>query len=441
MKRHTLLLAAIALSAPVVARADEKAADGRSGQVDYAFKRGDTLFNLWRVYLFGPTAAAQVAQINHIKDARRIPIGMVLHIPRAVLRDELSTAKVETYSGPVTISIGNQTSPARVGDTFGEGAVIDTGRNAFVALRLADGSAVALPSQSSLRINWLRKVKLNGALEREIGLDAGRLRTKVIPMTNPGSSFRVVTPIAVSAVRGTEFRVAYEPTGAFSATQVDEGKVKFADNSGKAELELLPGFGAANADGHPTGVVKLLTPPKLDLPDKVQSEEELHFAIKPLADAMRYHVQIAKDAGFLEEIAEASGPETNFILPTQPADSYFVRASAYDRYGLEGAAETYTFERRRNLVKGAVDAAPPGVRRLRFRWDGTVDGTPQYRFQLVRTGAGEAPVVDEVGLSANVLSVSSLPPGDYSWRVCSLLIVKGKAIATWSPAQSIHVGK
>ena len=440
MKRYRLFLATIALLGPANARADTTPAV-TPAPVAYVVKRGETLFQLWRGYFAGPTAVQQIARLNHITNMRQISTGKVLYIPRALLRDELSIGKVETFSGPVTLHIGTQTSAAKVGDTFAEGAEIETGRNAFVALRLADGSVLALPSQSSLRITRLRKVKLNGALEREITLGAGRVRTKVTPMTNPDSNFRVVTPIAVSAVRGTEFRVDYESTGAFSATQVDEGKVKFADHTDTGGLELPPGFGAANAAGHPTGVIKLLAPPKLDQPDKVQSEAELHFAIKPFAEATRYHLQIAKDAGFLEEITEVSGAEPNFTLPSLPGDSYFVRVSAYDRFGLEGSPETYTFERRRNLVKGAVDASPPGVRRLRFRWDGAVDGTPQYRFQLAKTGAADAPLVDEAGLSANVLSVSNLPPGDYSWRVCSMLIVKGKVVATWTPAQSIHVGK
>jgi hypothetical protein len=160
-------------------------------------------------------------------------------------------------------------------------------------------------------------------------------------------------------------------------------------------------------------------------------------------------VQIAKDAGFVEVIDEvigggiggAIGGAPVFTLNSIPADSYFVRVSAYDKLGLEGTAGTYTFERRRNLVKGSAEASPPGVRRLRFRWDGTADGKPQYRFQMVRSGAPDVPVVDETGLSSNVLSVSNLPAGNYSWRVCSMLLVKGKLVATWTAPQSIHVGK
>jgi hypothetical protein len=151
-------------------------------------------------------------------------------------------------------------------------------------------------------------------------------------------------------------------------------------------------------------------------------------------------VQIAKDAGFLEALSETQGAGPDFTLPSLPGDTYFVRVSAYDRFGLEGSAQTYAFERRRNQISGTVDTVP-SERRFRFRWDGVADGTPQFRLQLVRIGSPDVPVVDEAGLSAHMLSVSNLPAGDYSWRVSSTLIVKGQLLVSWTPAQTLHVGK
>lgn len=409
--------------------------------VSYRVQPRDTLSDLARAYFIGPAAAERVRRLNRIADARRMPVGRVLRIPRALLRDEPIPAMVESFSGPVTLRLGPDAHAARTGERIGEGASIETGRNAFLTLRLADGTALAVPSQSTVRIVRLRKVMLTGALEREIAVGAGRLRAKVTPMTDPNSSFRVTTPIAVSAVRGTDFRVAFEDATHFSATQVDDGAVAFAAASASEVAILPPGFGAAEAGGRATGVVKLLPPPKLLDPDKVQSDEALRFVLAPLAGAVRYHVQVAKDAGFLETISETVDATPELSLASIPSDSYFVRVSAYDGVGLEGTAETYSFERRRNSVSGSADPAPPGERRLRFRWDSVTDGSPRYRFQLVRKGTPDTPVLDEPGLSDTMLSISNLPAGDYSWRVCSLLIVKGRVVATWSVPQSLHVAR
>jgi hypothetical protein len=427
----------LVLSEPVTAKSSEAAGQ----EVLYIVTQGDTLFALQRSYFTSYAALRQVQRLNGIADPRRIPAGKVLRIPRALLRDETSQARVEAFSGQVILRTGTQSRLASVGERLDEGTEIECGRNSFITLRLADDSALAIPSQSTLRITRLRKVILTGALERQIDLRAGRMRAKVTPMTNPGSNFRVVTPVAVSAVRGTEFRAVYDGDTAFSAAEVDEGKVAFDGSPGSAQLELPGGFGAADVKGQSTGAVKLLAPPSLLQPDKVQSEADLRFAVSPIAGATQYRMQIARDAGFLESIGESVSKQPEFSLPGVASDSYFLRISGYDAYGLEGLSRAYTFERRLNTVTGGIDAGAPGERRLRFKWSASVDGSPQYRFQLVRKGQPDMPVVDEAGLQENLLTVSNLPPGDYEWRVASTLLIKGKSYVTWTAPQAFHIEK
>jgi hypothetical protein len=441
MIMRTLMIALLAAIAPSVASAGLPPAGLATKVVTYTVKRGDTLFDLSHAYFTGLSAVRQVQKINRIEDPRRIPIGTVLRIPRGLLRDETSQARIESFSGPVLIRRGGQSHAVGLNERLMEGDEIDCGRNAFATLRLADNSALAIPSQSTMQLSRLRKVKLTGALERDIAVKVGRLRAKVTPMTHPDSSFRVVTPVSVSAVRGTEFRVGFDSAEEFSASQVDDGNVGFSVRAGKNEVLLPPGFGAAAIKGRTTGPMKLLDAPKLAEPEKIQSGDQLHFALEPLPGATRYHLQIARDAGFLETIAEDNQIAPFFDLPSIAADSYFVRVSAFDRHGLEGTAGTYSFERWRNLVLGEVERAPAGEHWLRFKWHATVDGTPQYRFQMIRKGQPDVPVVDEAGLTDNLLSVSSLPAGEYEWRVCSILLVKGKVVTTWTALQSFHVAK
>ncbi|MBK9589220.1 MAG: FecR domain-containing protein [Sphingomonadales bacterium] len=436
-------LAALALVALVLpgagnARANAPTATHSSGEVSYVMKRGDTLFVLWRQFFAGPKALNRVRSMNRITNVRRIPTGKVLHIPRTLLLDQKSLARLESLRGQVTISVNGATRPAREGETLSEGAEVETGRNAFVTLRLADGSTLAVPSLSVLGLTWLREVNLTGALEREVNVRAGRMRARVTPMTNPDSSFRVVTPVAVSAVRGTEFRVAYRAGQSFSAVEVDNGKVEFI--GADTRVLISAGFGAVNLNGQQSGALRLLAPPKLDEPDKVQSEEQLHFSLIALAGAESYHVQIARDAGFVENVAEETSQGTEFTMQSLPADSYFVKVSAYDEQGLEGMADTYTFERRRNIISGTIEVGSD-KRQLRFRWDNTSDGLASYRFQLVRKSEPSLTVVDETGLNEKFLSVSNVSPGDYAWRVGSQLIANGKVIMTWTEPQTFHVTK
>ena len=145
-----LALIALVQSGVGSARANASTVSHSSGEVSYVMKRGDTLFVLWRQFFAGPKALNRVRSMNRITNVRRIPTGKVLHIPRTLLRDQKSLARLESLRGQVTISVNGATRPAREGETLGEGAEVETGRNAFVTLRLADGSALAVPSLSVL---------------------------------------------------------------------------------------------------------------------------------------------------------------------------------------------------------------------------------------------------------------------------------------------------
>lgn len=444
MKRVQLALAAF-LGAALFHLAETNAfaktpsSETASNSIAYTTKPGDTLFVLWQKYFTRFDAIRTVQRINHIADARRIPSGKILLIPRALLRDVRSSARVESFRGSVLLNDGATPRNVRLGDTLDEGALVTTGSNSFVTLRLQDGSALTVPSQSAVRLTWLRKVTLTGALERRIDLNFGRVRAKVTPMSNPQSNFHVVTPVAVSAVRGTEFRSAFEAGSLFSATQVDVGKVDFGVGG---RQNLIPsGFGAALANGSETGLVRLLPAPEIDHPEDVQSDEKLHFSLAPVPGAVGYRLQIARDAGFLETVAETSGDGVQLRLDSLPADDYFVRAYAVDQVGLEGESNVYSFVRRRNSIAGSLEQDASAPRRYRFRWDSVADGSPKYRFQLRRTSPDAQIVVDETDLTGSSLTVSDLAKGTYSWRVGSLMLVNGKVNITWTEPQSFNVAK
>ena len=411
--------------------------------VAYPIHSGDSLFRLSRNYFPGSASLASVKRLNRIADANRIMTGGTLRIPRVLLRDVQTFAKVESFSGEVTLRPAGTAFPARTGATIGEGAIIETGRNGFVSLRLADESVVSLPSQSRVRIMRLRKVLLTGSLEREFAADSGRVRARVTPMEDPASNFRVRTPLTVSAVRGTEFRIGFDPVTDAAITQVEDGKVEVTPGATPIAAPgtlLLPGFGAAMTPAGTNGAVALLVPARLTAPDAVQTEADLHFAVEPMAGADGYRLQLARDAGLLDLVAEASGAGPAYSLPSLPAGTYFARVSAIDPNGIEGLPRTYAFDRVRNGVAGSIGASGAGrERRYLFKWSGTADGTPQFRFQLARKADPVHALVDEPLGTATEITVTSLPPGEYAWRVLSIVPHGAKVIRAWSGEQSFEV--
>lgn len=90
------------------------------------------------------------------------------------------------------------------GQTLEPGAELRTGPGGRVKLRFVDGSTLVLADQSQLRIDRF-EAKAGKPREASLLLDLGLIGQKVQP--SAGGSWRVRTPTAVTAVRGTEFMV------------------------------------------------------------------------------------------------------------------------------------------------------------------------------------------------------------------------------------------
>jgi hypothetical protein len=408
----------------------------------YRARSGDNLYTLAQRHLIRVNDFVKVQRINHIADPYRIPVGRSIKIPRQLLRYTRLVAKIVAYRGNVHVRSRNGLRPASIGGTVHEGDLIVTSADAFVSLGLPDDSIISLPSQSQVTIKRLRKISLTGAVEKLFAVEQGRVRAVVTPIIRSEDDFRISTPVAVAAVRGTEFRVAYQPGNGRSATEVLEGKVDVAAGGSPKIQQVAPGFGSiASAAGVGTPV-PLLPAPSLLRPGRVQDEDRLSFQVGSLKDAKSYHVQIAQDAGFVDVVSETIANGTESSLSPIADGTWFVRLSAIDADGLEGLPATYGFERRLSGIEAAVDKRRFGrTREYLFRWRTTGEGIAQFRFQLCTDTEQGAPLIDQLGLTEHSLVITDLPPGTYHWRVMSLQIANGKAYDKWSPFERLVISR
>lgn len=406
--------------------------------VAYRMRAGDNLYTLAQQHFTRPTDYVVVQRLNRIANPYRIPVARTVRIPRRLLRYDRLTARVTSFRGTVRLIDGARDSQASLGATVGEGQEIVTGANSFLTLRMPDQSVVTLPSQSRVAVDRLRRWSLTGAVERQFRLVRGRARAIVTPMERENDEFRFSTPVAVSAVRGTEFRVSFDDERGRATTEVLEGQVAVftADEAGAL---TSAGFGTVtSAAGAET--FKLLPAPKLTEPGRVQDGQELRFDIVPMPQANAYRVQVAQDAGFLDVISESRGSEAGVNLPPIADGIWFVRISAIDANGLEGIPETYSFERRLNRITASVDEQASGrYRQYLFRWEVEGEGERQFRFQLSRADDKGTPLIDEPGLTGRSFVVTDLPAGTYNWRVQTLQFVGGKVHGKWSPVERLTI--
>ncbi|KMS56404.1 peptidoglycan-binding protein [Novosphingobium barchaimii LL02] len=400
--------------------------------VRYKVQRGDNLFRLAALYLIRPDDYRTVQRLNRVADPLRLPIGMILLIPRELLKLEPVRGAVHSYSGAVRI--GGR--PATVGMGVSEGTLIETGQKSFVTLRLPDDSSIALPSQSAVRIQRLRRSVLGNHLERLFEIERGRASATVTPMSDPLSDFRFATPGAITSVRGTRFRMSYDTKGGQATSEVLEGKVGFAAEAHDAQT-LPAGFGTTSELPAP---VALLDAPQLAGADGVQSSDDVRFALQSVPGAKAYRLQIGADAAFLSVLDEVLTVEPEAHFASLPDGIYFVRATAIDGNDLEGKPGITRFERRLDRIGMGLEVTPAGYsRQFRFWWRAYGAVNPQFRFQLAKAGKEAKPMIEQGPLSGNDLIVIDLPPGSYRWRVMTSQVISAQTVSRWSDYSDLRV--
>jgi hypothetical protein len=403
-----------------IAGAANAAAPVADEMVSYRIKAGESLYAVSQRYLVGRTSYLSVQRLNRVSDAHAIAPGTLIKIPTRLLR------------AVVIEQAGRRMAPA-LGMSIAQGAVVQTGAG-FMTLALSNGSRVTLPSNSRVRILHMRRFLLTNSLDFDFALDKGRAETAVTPMKDSNSRFRLRTPIAVSAVRGTTFRIGYDEGKGPSLTEVIEGGVAVGASASKAEPALVPGgYGAtAAADGR-VGTEQLLAAPAVLKPGRLQKEPVVAFELADVPSARGYHVQLAKDAGFVDMIAETRTEGTKAQFAGIADGNYFVRAMAIAPSGLQGLSESYGIKRQLTALGGAAASNAPG--QFGFKWFGEGSGKRVYRFQLLTRPEGGVPLVDETGLDKNEIDVSGLTPGVYYWRVGVRQFGESGVAENWTPAE------
>lgn len=407
--------------------------------VTYDLKKGDTLYLLAAHWMVHGADAATLKRLNQINNPRRLAIGRKVSIPLDLLTSESIEARLTAYSGAVTVS-GPGAGPLAREMVLREGYELSTGANAFLTLELADGSRTTLPSQSRVKIERLRRVLLTGGTLRDFRLIEGRSSSTVTPFKDPASRYRILTPLTVAAVRGTDFRVTHDAAAQRSTLEVIEGRVgDTATAADAAEIAVAAGFGAATTATGQSLALALAPRPKVNHAGRIQDEPQVTFAVVPSEGAAAYRAQVATDAGFIDILSETTAASPDLTFTGLADGSYFARFTVLDHSGLEGLPVTYSFQRR--LIGLGLDKPERGAGakpQYRFKWR-SPDPTASYRFVLSHEPDEILPIVDQSGLSDHEIVITGLPKGAYAWRVQVIVRDHGKLIDKWSPAQRFEI--
>jgi hypothetical protein len=342
-------------------------------------------------------------------------------------------ARIKSFFGDVVIRSNDGSAiDTKVDALLKEGDTLTTMANSFISLMLDDGTQFTLPPNSVVSLRLLRTTQYVETPRTQLYLQKGRVESQVTPFNKPDSKYEVISPLAVSGVRGTNFRVNVDDKRVLN--EVLEGKVAVAQNTviNKPSKQLVAaGYGTVVENGRVNKPVTLLSAPTLQDGYQQQIRLPIQFPLSH-AGAAAFRVIISTDAAGRNNIAETS-VRTNQGKAIAKLDNledgaYFVRASALDAVGLEGASTIQAFR---------VDARPfppfllqPGAKFQGQVQDGRVpvtmqwalaEGIKNYRLQVASDPAFKTVLFDQTADTGADQMVVPLASGNYYWRVASII--------------------
>lgn len=243
-----------------------------------------------------------------------------------------SVALVQTLTGTVQAGPGmDKLGPATVGAQLVAGDVAVTAKGAAARLALADGSFVALGSDSAVRIG---RVELTADLKRAVQLELlkGRLEA-LAEFKGKGSSFDVLTTTALAGVRGTRFRVRHLAAGG-TAVECVQGRIELQATIGAKGSVLVEAGQSATVDatGAVSAALPLLGRPQLVAPLMGDHARSASLTWQALPGAADYRVELAGDGEMVTLLRTYNVATPTFVVPADlPAGHWFWRVTALDK--------------------------------------------------------------------------------------------------------------
>ncbi|SPA32745.1 conserved hypothetical protein, Peptidoglycan-binding LysM domain; putative membrane protein [Cupriavidus taiwanensis] len=422
---------ALAMLAGAAVPAQAGPAGAQGADFIYVVEPGDTLIGLASRYMASEQGWRTLQRLNGVADPYRLVPGSRVRIPLSQIPEQAASARVVYVSGEVRAN----GRPVQVGMTLDEAARIETPAGGSVTLELPDRTRVTLPPATTVAVNRLRTFARSGLVDTVIRLDKGAAETRVAPEGGGVGRFEMHTPMMVTGVRGTRYRVSTDAGG--SRSEVLQGRVGVSaararstaaaapERAMTAAASLEAGFGiGVSAGGKLSQPVALLPAPALLPPNETVLGPSFEAAWQPVPSAVAYRVRVARDAALSELVwtGTASGADAVRVrVDGLPEGTLYLSVSAIDRHQLTGHdAQAPVSVRLNPPAPFTQQPAADAVRyadAVSFEW-ATVPGAASYELAL----ATDAAFTRDAAVHAAAASpaAQALAPGRWWWRVRSV---------------------
>lgn len=400
---------------------------------------GDTLERLAQQYLGDAQLWPALQSHNQVANPYRLKPGSTLEIPLRLLPS--ASASVHYIYGPAAVQRQGQTLSAKAAMQLQEGDRLQVSPDAFVTVTLADGSQVHVAANSQLQLQQLRRRGRTGSAQSVLEVQQGTVEVQVPAPADPQRRLEVITPVAATSVRGTHFDVHLSGNGHTSAA-VQRGlvAVQSLEHAEQATpTALLPAqMGIAiDASGHAGAPTALLAAADTtQVPPLHEDAQWLTLPLPAVAGAQAWRVTVARDAQGREVLRNAAvpapeGTAAQARFAAVPDGNYFVHLRAVDAQGIAGLPAQVPVRVKAHPVPPLAHTMPNA---LLVEGEAQLDCTPvsgvaRYRHQIAALPAADAPLaasafeqplLDSYSDGVCQLPITSLPAGNYAWRMASV---------------------
>ncbi|MHC1725855.1 MAG: FecR domain-containing protein [Syntrophobacteraceae bacterium] len=387
--------------------------------------RGDTLINICKDYLEETDDWPQVAGANpHIKDPNWIYPGQKLVIPAILLKGVPGGGRVSFLKGTVDIQRTEDKPWENLapGEQLIEGIRIRTGEDGILEVTFEDASNFYMKPGTCVQVLKARKSGASGIIG-ELFLEGGRIITRIKKATGSEPRFKIQTPSAAAAIRGTEFRVSHDLR---NSTRIEVLAGLVAARGRQRKVLLEEGTGTVIKKGRePEKPAELLPPPKPAAPEPLYRKMPIEFRFETIKGTSAIRALLARDAEIKDVIREIVSRPDEAAAMTDIADgSYYLQVAGIDGKGLEGLpSSAIPIHVRVNPVPPFVQSPVNGKEyktvSMEFSWLNVKDAVG-YQMQIAEDPSF-LKIVDDRELTGKVdYKTRRLEPKTYYFRVLSI---------------------
>ena len=393
-------------------------------QWQYVVKKGDNLWSIAQEYLISETYTKKLQQFNSVKDPYKLQPGTTISAPVEWLGNLPGSASVISITGDVQVEKNEQISEISEGYAIQANDKIITGVDGVAVLEFSDKSTVRIYANTILSFNKFKQSFDGSIVKARISIKSGRIKVHTNPAKKQGHRLEIESPAAVTAVRGTEFRVGVDDVSSDTVAEVLTGQVLVSAQGDQVAVAKL--YGTKTQTGKkPIDPVKLLNAPDLIVKEIIESKIGT-IAWNNNDKAVTYRVRVANDESMADIVYD------QVVFSNQVNNIYFPRDGEF--YTTVRAVDANDIEGVDAVAKLSVNARPDPPLIIKpkhntttfdknpdFLWAIPSDSTIQLHYQLSANENFDPLLFDQVVDSTDRIALQkSLDVGDYYWRVANI---------------------